>query len=284
MTTDMSILMEMNCYNLQSPEKAAESILQDMIIIDIENVMEDICSKLQEMRNPAQAIGLIIREMDYETDMEMETGFNPAQPLNVRMNLSQLYGSSTAAYIMCRGVHKIASTRFLICRDLLIFQHLLTRLGDTGLLGPGQLFQAQQEVLRRTAPLLLSYYLVKWGSQRLATGAPVDALESNLQHLSALELTDSGAFSASPFVSSPQTIVELFFQEVARKHIITHLFSQPKAPPSQTALNWPEMVTTITNYLLQLLWPSNPGCLFLECLMGNCQYVQLQVSSAYISG
>lgn len=25
-------------------------------------------------------------------------------------------------------------------------------------------------------------------------------------------------------------------------------------------------------------WPSNPGCLFLECLMGNCQYVQLQVS------
>lgn len=26
-------------------------------------------------------------------------------------------------------------------------------------------------------------------------------------------------------------------------------------------------------------WPSNPGCLFLECLMGNCQYVQLQVST-----
>lgn len=26
-------------------------------------------------------------------------------------------------------------------------------------------------------------------------------------------------------------------------------------------------------------WPSNPGCLFLECLMGNCQYVQLQVSA-----
>lgn len=53
-----------------------------------------------------------------------------AQPLNVRMNLSQLYGSSTAGYIVCRGVYKIASTRFLICRDLLILQQLLTRLGD----------------------------------------------------------------------------------------------------------------------------------------------------------
>ncbi|EHB11142.1 Nuclear pore complex protein Nup160 [Heterocephalus glaber] len=198
-STDMTVLMEMNCYSLQSPEKAAERILQDLIIIDVENVMEDVCSRLQEMRNPAHAIGLVLREMDYETDVETEMGFNPAQPLNVRMNLSQLYGSSTAAFLLCRAVHRVASTRFLICRDLLIFQQLLTRLGDTGILGPGQLFQAQQEVLHRTAPLLLSYYLIEWGTQCLATDVPVDTLESNLQHLSVLELTDSGAFVANPF-------------------------------------------------------------------------------------
>ncbi|ERE70222.1 nuclear pore complex protein [Cricetulus griseus] len=275
-TMDMAVLMETSCYNLQSPEKAAEQILEDLITIDVENVMEDICSKLQEIRNPVHAIGLLIREMDYETEVEMEKGFDPAQPLNVRMNLSQLYGSSTAGYIVCRGVYKIASTRFLICRDLLILQQLLTRLGDAVILGAGQLFQAQQDLLHRTAPLLLSYYLIKWASQCLATDVPVDTLESNLQHLSVLELTDSGALMANKLVSSPQTIMELFFQEVARKHIISHLFSQPKAPLSQTGLNWPEMITAITSYLLQLLWPSNPGCLFLECLMGNCQYVQLQ--------
>ncbi|KAM5246977.1 nuclear pore complex protein Nup160 isoform 1-T1 [Ctenodactylus gundi] len=275
-TMDMAVMMEMSCYNLQSPEKAAEQILEDLITIDVENVMEDICSKLQEIRNPVHAIGLLIREMDYETEVEMEKGFNPAQPLSVRVNVSQLYGSSTAVHVVCRGVCKIASTRFLICRDLLILQQLLMRLGDAVILGAGQLFQAQQDLLHRTAPLLLSYYLIKWGGQCLATDVPVDTLESNLQHLSVLELTDSGALMANKFVSSPQTVVELFFQEVARKHIMSHLFSQPKAPPSQTGLNWPEMVTTMTNYLLQLLWPSNPGCLFLECLMGNCQYVQLQ--------
>lgn len=58
------------------------------------------------------------------------TFYVTAQPLNVRMNLYQLCGSSTASYIVCRGVYKIASTRFLICRDLLILQQLLTRLGD----------------------------------------------------------------------------------------------------------------------------------------------------------
>ncbi|XP_036283000.1 nuclear pore complex protein Nup160 isoform X1 [Pipistrellus kuhlii] len=275
-TMDMSVMMEMSCFNLQSPEKAAEQILEDLITIDVENVMEDICSKLQEIKNPIHAIGLLIREMDYETEVEMEKGFDPAQPLNVRMNLSQLYGSSTAGYIMCRGVHKIATTRFLICRDLLILQQLLMRLGDAVILGAGQLFQAQQDLLHRTAPLLLSYRLIKWGCQCLATDVPVDTLESNLQHLSVLELTDSSASVANKFVSSPQSIVELFFQEVARKDIISHLFSQPKAPLSQTGLNWPEMITAITSYLLQLLWPSNPSCLFLECLMGSCQYVQLQ--------
>uniref|UniRef100_A0A8D2HUQ8 Nucleoporin 160 n=1 Tax=Urocitellus parryii TaxID=9999 RepID=A0A8D2HUQ8_UROPR len=221
-TMDMSVMMEMSCYNLQSPEKAAEQILEDLITNDVENVMEDICSKLQEIRNPVHAIGLLIREMDYETEVEMEKGFNSAQPLNVRMNLSQLYGSSSAGCIVCRGVYRIASTRFLICRDLLILQQLLMRLGDAVILGAGQLFQAQQDLLHRTAPLLLSYYLIKWGSQCLATDVPVDTLESNLQHLSVLELTDSGTLMTNKF------------------------------------------------------WPSNPGCLFLECLMGNCQYVQLQ--------
>ncbi|XP_019512035.1 PREDICTED: nuclear pore complex protein Nup160 [Hipposideros armiger] len=276
MTMDMSVMMEMSCYNVQSPEKAAERILEGLITTDIENVMEDICSKLQEIRNPIHAIGLLIREMDYETEVEMEKGFNPAQPLNIRMNLSQLFGSSTAGHLVCRGVCKIASIRFLICRDLLILQQLLMRLGDAVILGVGQLFQAQQDLLHRTAPLFLSYHLIKWGSQCLATDVPVDTLESNLQHLSVLELTDSGTLMANKFVSSPQTIVELFFQEVARKHIVSHLFSHPKTPLSQNGLNWPEMITAVTNYLLQLLWPSNPGCLFLECLMGNCQYVQLQ--------
>lgn len=44
-----------------------------------ENVMEDICSKLQEIRNPVHAIGLLIREMDYETEVEMEKGFDPGK-------------------------------------------------------------------------------------------------------------------------------------------------------------------------------------------------------------
>lgn len=49
--------------------------------------MEEIHSKLQEIRNPIHAIGVLIREMDYETDADMERGENSVlglgeQPLN----------------------------------------------------------------------------------------------------------------------------------------------------------------------------------------------------------
>uniref|UniRef100_A0A8C4YGS2 Nucleoporin 160 n=1 Tax=Gopherus evgoodei TaxID=1825980 RepID=A0A8C4YGS2_9SAUR len=268
---EMAFIMEMACSRLQPPEKAAEQILEDLIANDTENVMEDIHSKLQEIRNPIHAIGVLIREMDYEMELEMER----AQPLNVRMNLSQLYGSGTAVTVVCRGVCKMATTRFLICRDLLILQQLLLRLGDM-ILGGGQLFQSQQDLLHRTSPLLLSYYLISWASQCLASDVPVDTLESNLQHLSVLELTDTTALTPHKLVSSPQTIVELFFQEVSRKHIISHLFSQPNTSLSETSLNWPHLITAIAADLLSLLWPSNPGFLFPECLMGSCQYTQLQ--------
>ncbi|OPJ74162.1 nuclear pore complex protein Nup160 [Patagioenas fasciata monilis] len=269
---EMAFIMEMACSRLQPPEKAAEQILEDLVANDTENVMEDIHSKLQEIRNPIHAIGVLIREMDYETDTDMER----AHHLNMRLNLTQLYGSGTAVSVVCWGVCKIATIRFLICRDLLILQQLLLRLGDPMVLGGGQVFQSQQDLLHRTSPLLLSYYLIRWASQCLASDVPVDTLESNLQHLSVLELADTTALTPHKLVSGPQTIVELFFQEVARKHIISRLFLQSNTSLAETSLNWPHLITAIMADFLPLLWPSNPSFLFPECLMGSCQYTQLQ--------
>ncbi|KAL7991905.1 hypothetical protein Chor_016161 [Crotalus horridus] len=239
-SVEMALTMEMACFRLQSPERAAEQILKDLIANDTENMMEDIHSKLQEIKSPVNAIGMLIREMDYETDVEMDRGFNPVQPINVRMHLSQLYGSSTTVNMVCRCVYKMSMTRFLICRDLLILQQLLLRLGDAILLGGDQLFHTQQNLLHRTSILLLSYYVIRWASQRLASDVPVDELRRFCEEMEKIVL------------SSPQTIVELFFQEGARKHIISQLF-QSNAALDETCLSWPQMFSAISSYLLQFL-------------------------------
>ncbi|CAH2326036.1 Hypothetical predicted protein [Pelobates cultripes] len=274
-STDMAFLMESACCQLQAPERVAEQILQDMITNDMEDTMVDIHSKVQDIRNPIQTINYLLREMDYETGIEMNQS-DLAQTANLRMNLGNLYGSTTAASLVSQAVGKIATTRFLICRDLLILEYLLLRMGDVAFVGGGQLLQSQQDLIPRTSHTLLSYYVIRWGCQCLASTVPVDVLESNLQHLSVLKLSDTPAStSGCTYISGPQTVVELFFQDVVRRRISQTLV-RSGAVQAQNPLNWTQIITDVTGYLLQNLWPSNPGFLFPEFLMKTCQYTQLQ--------
>uniref|UniRef100_A0A3B3XRY5 Nucleoporin 160 n=1 Tax=Poecilia mexicana TaxID=48701 RepID=A0A3B3XRY5_9TELE len=265
---EMAYEMEKALEYLQTPEKAAELVLENMVCNDKDGVIEDIQNKLQDIRSPIAAMVALLRELDLETDSELG-GDGPVAPgLNVRMSLSQLYGSSCAVSIVCQGVCHMAMTRAQFCRDLLILQKLYLHFGDNvcSTCGP----DLQQDLIPRTSHLLSSYHLLKHVSQSLASSVPMDTIDVNLQHLTALELSDTPSIST---VLNPQTVLELFYQTAARRIIISQIFSQqhPDSP-----LFWTHMISTVVQLLAQLLWPSNPGFQFPECLMANCQFTQLQ--------
>eukprot|EP00062_Callorhinchus_milii_P024732 gi/632984957/ref/XP_007909410.1/ PREDICTED: nuclear pore complex protein Nup160 isoform X1 [Callorhinchus milii] len=269
---EMASLMEMAVSHLQSPERAAEQVMQDLLTRDTSDLMELQC-KLQDIRNPAHVIGLLLRDMDLESELDI----GDAQPLPVRMNLAQLFGGSIGVSVLCQAAYHMSSTRFLICRDLLILQQLMLHLGENAVLaGGGCLLQLQQELMPRTGLLLSSYYVLRWASQTLASAVPIDTLELNLRQLSVLELSDTTTITSHRTVTSPRTVVELFYQNVARKHIISRLLSQQNSPLSQGALCWSPLSMAIANHLLQALWVNNSSFLFPEFLMGHCQYTQLQ--------
>ncbi|KAK1159711.1 nuclear pore complex protein Nup160-like [Acipenser oxyrinchus oxyrinchus] len=283
-TEEMACVMEKALEHMQSPERAAEQVLECLLGSDHDNVIEDVQNKMQAIQNPVNAMTILLREMNYEIETPMEDNLGAVQPLNVRMSLSQLFGSSAAVHLVGQAVCQNAMTRFLLCRDLLILQQLYLHLGGEVYFGEdGQLYQLQQDLVSRTSHCLCSYYLVRWASRCLSTAVPMDTLEANLQHLSVLDMSDSPALTPNKSVSSPQTVVELFFQTVARKRIIYQIYAQPDTPLTQAVLNWSELIAAISVYLLQHLWPSNPGFLFLECMMGNCQYTQLQEHIRLIS-
>uniref|UniRef100_A0A8C5C1J5 Nucleoporin 160 n=1 Tax=Gadus morhua TaxID=8049 RepID=A0A8C5C1J5_GADMO len=250
---DMAYEMEKALDQLQSPERAAELVLENMLANDSDNVIEDIQDKLQDVRNPVAAMMVLLREMDLESDAEA-VNVCPGQSLPVRLGLSQLYSGSVAVMVACQAVCQMAMTRALFCRDLLILQKLYLRLGDNVFLrGGSQLLQLQQDLIPRSSHLLSSYHLLKHTSQSLDPHpAPLTLL-------------------------SPQTVVGLFYQTVARKTIISQIYGQQQsAAPTTALLHWPHMVSNVVHLLAQLLWPSNPSFLFPECLMANCQYTQLQ--------
>ncbi|KRX29689.1 Nuclear pore complex protein, partial [Trichinella sp. T9] len=78
------------------------------------------------------AMMVLLREMDLETDSDVgeEGPLAPGQSLNLRISLSQLYGSSSAVSLVCQAVCHMTMTRALFCRDLLILQKLYLRFGD----------------------------------------------------------------------------------------------------------------------------------------------------------
>ncbi|KAM4554114.1 nuclear pore complex protein Nup160 [Fundulus diaphanus] len=273
-SAEMAYEMEKALEYLQTPERAAELVLENMVCNDKDGVIEDIQNKLQDIRNPSGAMMALLRELDLETDSELG-GDGPVAPgLSVRMSLSQLYGSNCAVSVVCQAVCHMAMTRAQFCRDLLILQKLYLHFGDNVFLGGGaQLLQLQQDLIPRTSHLLSSYHLLKGVSQSLASSVPMDAIDVNLQHLNALELSDTPSVSTGRSALSPQTVLELFYQTAARRIIISQIFSLQN---TDSPLLWTHMTSSLVQLLAQLIWPSNPGFQFPECLMANCQFTQLQ--------
>uniref|UniRef100_A0A1A7YTS7 Nucleoporin 160kDa n=1 Tax=Iconisemion striatum TaxID=60296 RepID=A0A1A7YTS7_9TELE len=273
-SSEMTYEMEKALEYLQIPERAAELVLEKMLCNDSENIIVDIQNKLQDIRNPTTAMMVLLREMDLETDSELGGDGLVAPELSVRMSLSQLYSSSCAVSVVCQAVCHMAMTRARFCRDLLILQKLYLRFGDNVFLGGGgQLLQLQQDLIPRTSHLLSSYHLLKHISQSLTSFVPIDIIDVNLQHLTVLELSDTPTMAPARSVWTPQTVVELFYQTVGRRIIMSQVFSQQH---SDSLLIWTHLISNVVQLLAQLLWPSNPGFQFLECLMANCQFTQLQ--------
>uniref|UniRef100_A0A8C3AX98 Nucleoporin 160 n=1 Tax=Cyclopterus lumpus TaxID=8103 RepID=A0A8C3AX98_CYCLU len=278
---EMAYEMEKALEHLQSPERAADLVLENMLSNDNENVIEDIQNKLQDIRNPMGAMMVLLREMDLETDSDVGGEGTLVPGLNLRISLSQLLGSSSAVSVVCQAVCHMTMTRTLFCRDLLILQKLYLRFGDNVFLGGGaQLLQLQQDLIPRSSNLLSSYYLLKHISQSLASSVPIDIItRHNIQCYEVIPVPDMMSSECEvltvPFytVLSPQTVVELFYQTAARKLIISQIYSQQQ---SNAPLRWSHMISNVVVLLAQLLWPSNPGFQFPECLMANCQYTQLQ--------
>uniref|UniRef100_A0A8C3GAT8 Nucleoporin 160 n=1 Tax=Cyclopterus lumpus TaxID=8103 RepID=A0A8C3GAT8_CYCLU len=231
---EMAYEMEKALEHLQSPERAADLVLENMLSNDNENVIEDIQNKLQDIRNPMGAMMVLLREMDLETDSDVGGEGTLVPGLNLRISLSQLLGSSSAVSVVCQAVCHMTMTRTLFCRDLLILQKLYLR--NTS-----------------TRHNIQCYEVI-----------PVpDMMSSECEVLTVPFYT----------VLSPQTVVELFYQTAARKLIISQIYSQQQ---SNAPLRWSHMISNVVVLLAQLLWPSNPGFQFPECLMANCQYTQLQ--------
>ncbi|GLD70676.1 nuclear pore complex protein Nup160 isoform X2 [Lates japonicus] len=225
---EMAYEMEKALEHLESPEKAAELVLENMLSNDSDNVIEDIQNKLQDIRYPMAAMMVLLREMDLETDSEV-AGEGPIAPESERDQYSQLAAGVSQPPVGAVMLALTGLCSYCSCKA--------TRFGTASLFA----------------------FALSMGLHEAASSVTMDIIDANLQHLTVLELSDTPALSTNRSVLSPQTVVELFYQTIARKMIISQIYSQQQ---SNSLLLWTNMVSNVVHLLAQLLWPSNPGFQF----------------------
>ncbi|KAM9816490.1 nuclear pore complex protein Nup160-like [Syngnathus typhle] len=270
---EMAHDMESALQHGESPERSAKLVLEKMLAQD--NMIEDIQNKLQDVCNLTAAVLGLLKEVDLETDLDFGDGpLFPGESMSVRVSASQLYSSTTAVSLMCQALSHVSATRTLLCRDVLLLLKLCLWLGEHVLPGgASQLLRIQYELIPLASQLLSSYFVLKHFSRSAGVQVADDAVDANLQHLSALHLSDAPALTGSTAAASHQSAVEMFYQSCGHKLAIRHLFSRMA---DGIAVTWNDSMAIILQALAQLLWPSNSTFHFPECLMANCQYTHLQ--------
>ncbi|XP_057705577.1 nuclear pore complex protein Nup160 isoform X2 [Corythoichthys intestinalis] len=255
----------------ESPERSADMVLDGMLAGDTKTAREDIQNKLRDFRNLTPALSLLLRELDLETDWDLEEGPLSADE-SAGASASPLYAGAGAVRALCGALSRVSAVRARLCGDLLLLLKLCLRLGDHVLPdGGSQLMQIEQEFLPRTSQLLSCYFLLKRAGRSVCIrdGGGGD---SNLPHLDALRLSDSPALANFSTALRGESTVELFYRSFARQLILRQTFWHN----TSGAINWSDAAADVVRLLAQLLWPATPSFRFPEWLLANRQYAQLQ--------
>ncbi|XP_033098260.1 nuclear pore complex protein Nup160-like [Anneissia japonica] len=194
------------------------------------------------------------------------------------MRCGNLFKSDTALYLQAATLGHLAETRLHLCRDLLILQCLMQRLGTQAGVSHDTLEKLQRDCIPRTSMLVHSYFAVWWLSRVKATQVQSNTVESNQRQLAALEISTTQHTAGQGVLTSRcRTVLELFLAGVGGQQIRTKLV-QTGSLSVATCSFWTTMFPSAVNHLLQIVWPNSPNFLLAEFLVAQCQFHQLQVS------
>ncbi|XP_078662026.1 nuclear pore complex protein Nup160-like [Branchiostoma floridae x Branchiostoma belcheri] len=201
------------------------------------------------------------------------TGDVPAEPLR-QLSLNHVFGSAAGHAVLETSARGLATTRLAICRDLLLLQGLMGRMGQRASLSQDSLNKLQSDLIPRTAQLMQVYHVITWVSTATYTHIPSTSLDMNLRQLQTMDISDLGT-GLPRYLMTEGSLLALFLHGVGGQQLGSLLAGSAELDQDPCPL-WSGVLQTAVLYILQLLYPMSPSSLFPEFLMTKCQYLQLQ--------
>ncbi|XP_071956032.1 nuclear pore complex protein Nup160-like [Antedon mediterranea] len=274
---------EHNLFHQEQADILVEQIADSILVgiseqqgISQSEITNEISQAILNFVDPIKAILLILNMLDL-TDENLENSMMDENGLDAtdQMLCGNLFKSDTALYLQAATLGRIAENRLHFCRDLLILQCMIQRLGMQAGISLDTLEKLQRECVPRTSMLVHSYFAVWSFSRAKATQVHSNTVESNQRQMAALEISTTQHTAGQRVLSRCQTILELFLSGVGGQQIRTKLVQTGCLSPAKCTF-WTSVFPLAVNSLLRLVWPNSPNFLLAEYLVAQCQFHQLQ--------
>ncbi|CAH1256707.1 NUP160 [Branchiostoma lanceolatum] len=281
LTPDVVSAVEQDLFHLETPQNIVEPLVNNVISEagDVDQssaeVISTLESSLQTIIDAPRAIDTVLQAMDV-TGGDPENLAVPdlaAEPLR-QLSLNHVFGSAVGHAVLESSARQLATTRLAICRDLLLLQGLMGRMGQRASLSQDSLNKLQSDLIPRTAQLMQVYYVITWVAMATYTHVPSNSLDMNLRQLQAMDISDLGT-GLPRYLMTEGTLLALFLHGVGGQQLGSLLAGHEDLDQDPCAL-WAGVLQTAVLYILQLLYPMSPSSLLPEFLMTKCQYLQLQ--------
>ncbi|XP_055383036.1 nuclear pore complex protein Nup160 homolog [Condylostylus longicornis] len=223
--------------------------------------VSDICSAMLTLLNSLR--------MDYGNPEAMQTHSHLAESSRFLFIIGNLFGSNIGISILSESVRQTSLIRYALCRNLLILQQILI---DTISLASDVLETIRSKFMPEAVVFVQSYYVMIWICERPVNLNHSSSLESSIQRLNLLQLTETRPNLSAQIHSAP--LLRVF---LSSKGLYTALALFSEGPfKTLQDLQWQYTLIPLVTIISQLIWPVSGNFVFGEWLFGSCQHIVIQ--------
>ncbi|CRL04413.1 CLUMA_CG017499, isoform A [Clunio marinus] len=250
-----------NIFKLRMPNDIVMEMISDMLLDNDEleasipkELIVDVADRLKSIRDAQSALSFLLNLLRLDRNNFPNEEFNEDLTVFQRQLFAGNYGTS----ILTETVRQISSSRYAMCRNLLIIQHILI---DNGTLNCNEAEIIRSKHIPETVIFLQSYYVMVWISE--------DAFAIPQTKTNVIGFNNQGGYS------QPSSLLQLFVKNKGLQTSLKLFFKSNAMDESdeetdggdyETENFWSKNLLSIANYIERFIWAISGSFIFGEWL------------------
>ncbi|XP_055713609.1 nuclear pore complex protein Nup160 homolog [Phlebotomus papatasi] len=264
-------------YQLQMPINIVDKLVEDMLAGEHDKTplsrtfLTQIRQQALNIKNVPEAMHTLLEalRLDFGSHEDMQALPDPLEQIS-QSHVRNLFASQFGISLVAESLQQIATIRYILCRNLLILQHILI---DTTALSSDILENIRSHKIPETEVFVQAYFVIVWIAKTSADpGLMSNALDSSINRLNNLHLSDARQYLLK--TTQPCSLLELFLKskgwQMTLEHYVSGNYRMLMDNKQQMTL------LPLATIVGQLVWPVSGNFAFGAWLIGSCQHIHIQ--------